>query len=139
MTQPEASKPESAAVELLPCPFCGGRAISHRNPGLARWAVSCTQCDCKPLNHCARTEAEAIAAWNKRVPATALTALTERVERMEGENRALKDWLSMAIAEMSRARGRLDVIGTCNEDKRLANALGRTCDCARAALKETAS
>ena len=52
--------------EMKACPFCGGRGISHRNPGLAQWAVSCTQCDCKPLNHCARTEAEAIAAWNAR-------------------------------------------------------------------------
>jgi hypothetical protein len=41
---------------------------------------------------------------------------------------AMADALAMAIAEMSRARGRLETIAVCNEDRRIANALGATCD-----------
>jgi hypothetical protein len=40
----------------------------------------------------------------------------------------IRDALAMAVAEMSRARGRLETIAACNEDRRIANALGATCD-----------
>jgi RNA 3'-terminal phosphate cyclase len=70
-------------VKLLPCPFCGARGITHRNSGLARWVVSCTRCDCKPLNHMAQTETEAIAARNNRpatVPKRIADGLAEALE-----------------------------------------------------------
>lgn len=47
----------------------------------------------------------------------------------------LTAWLALAVAEMSRARGRLEIIGTCNEDRRIAAALGRACDSAITALR----
>jgi Lar family restriction alleviation protein len=57
--------------ELLPCPFCGGEAITNykRFYGLKpiiRFGVSC-QGDCGIfLDERAKSEAEAIAAWNRR-------------------------------------------------------------------------
>jgi len=61
--------PDSAALRsaLEPCPFCGGRGITHRGGLTSKWAVSCVNCDCKPrLCGFDNTEAEAIAAWNRR-------------------------------------------------------------------------
>lgn len=60
----------------------------------------------------------------------------DRIAALEAGNARLRDWLAMAVAEMSRARGRLETIATCNEDRRIAAALGRTCDCARTALAQ---
>jgi hypothetical protein len=60
--------------ELLPCPFCRGEAITNykRFYGLKpiiRFGVSC-QGNCGIfLDERAKTEAEAIAAWNTRAPA----------------------------------------------------------------------
>lgn len=53
------------------------------------------------------------------------------------EAAGLREALVMAIAEMSRARGRLETIAMCNEDRRIAAALGGTCGFARAALNGT--
>lgn len=77
MTQPEASKPESAAVEISPCPFCGsekvlaGQTIDQAAPN---WYVTCHRADCAFTGYSA-TRAEAIAAWNRRVPAAPATAV----------------------------------------------------------------
>lgn len=57
--------------DLLPCPFCGGKALnvewvtSHDERG---WAVACKNPECL-MNQGARilrTEAEAAEAWNRR-------------------------------------------------------------------------
>lgn len=45
-----------------------------------------------------------------------------------GDAAKLKETLAMSVAQMSRARGRLETIATCNEDRRIANSLGTTCD-----------
>ena len=50
---------------LLPCPFCGGEGLVHRVSGSGRLSrVSCKNCDASP--HGQFSEAEAIAAWNRR-------------------------------------------------------------------------
>jgi Lar family restriction alleviation protein len=50
-------------VELLPCPFCGSEAESHRDG----WHfVKCASEECLIDGPVGRTEAEAIAAWNTR-------------------------------------------------------------------------
>lgn len=65
---------ESAAPELKPCPMCGGAA--HLTNGYATdavwehgvfYRVFCGACQIRQLFH--RTEAEAVAAWNRRAPA----------------------------------------------------------------------
>ena len=65
-----------------------------------------------------------------RNPSDHETAVAYRrgIARLLDDNERLRDSLAMSIAEMSRVRGRLEIIGTCNEDNRLANALGSTCD-----------
>lgn len=60
-------------VSLLPCPFCGSPGITHENdwadPPI--WSVVCAGSDCFASVREARTEAEAIAAWNRRSRAAA--------------------------------------------------------------------
>jgi hypothetical protein len=61
---------------IKPCPFCGGRGITHRASMPQQWAVSCTQCDCRPRIGWPTSEAEAIMAWNAR-------EYDERLKRLE--------------------------------------------------------
>lgn len=63
------------------------------------------------------------------------TAAEAQVAEQAAEIRSLRaqveqerEALAMAVAEMSRARGRLEIIAGCNEDRRIAAALGSTCD-----------
>jgi Restriction alleviation protein Lar len=58
-------------IDLMNCPFCGGLASTERNiaygPTGSPWVVGCD------VDGCAEfawfdTEAEAIAAWNRRAP-----------------------------------------------------------------------
>jgi Lar family restriction alleviation protein len=46
-----------------PCPFCGGEAETYRmiEPW---WMVYCTRCYAETADY--KTEAEAVAAWNRR-------------------------------------------------------------------------
>src|SRR5688572_7024468 len=54
----------ASAIELLPCPFCGGEAvISDNNTGLVFY-VRCKQCrSAGPAERCAT---DAAATWNTR-------------------------------------------------------------------------
>jgi hypothetical protein len=114
-------------TEMKPCPMCNGEAvlIPRAMPKSIRFAVHCEWDGCGVHTASYATEAEALAAWNTRPAPT--DADVQRV--------VLVQWLAMAVAEMSRARGRLETLATCNEDRRIAAALGRTCDCAREAMK----
>ena len=54
----------SEAVELLGCPFCGGEALKCKGQfNNMRW-VLCRACHASPGDY--PTEAEAVAAWNRR-------------------------------------------------------------------------
>jgi hypothetical protein len=66
----------------------------------------------------------------------ALTTAQAEAEALRAEVERLREALVMAVAEMMRASGRLEVIAGCNEDRRIAAALSGTCDFARAALSE---
>ncbi len=55
--------------DLKPCPFCGGEARKWQDPShSAAWFIGCDDgySDCFGSIHWAETEAEAIAAWNRR-------------------------------------------------------------------------
>lgn len=64
--------------ELLPCPFCGSAVGEASNVGEDEdnWFVGCMEGDCG-VNPCVfhpNSEAEAIAAWNRRAPSEPATA-----------------------------------------------------------------
>ena len=58
----------------------------------------------------------------------------DRIEALEAENERLRGALAMCVAEMMRASGRLEIIATCNEDRRIVAALSGTCDYVRSVL-----
>ena len=61
---------------LKPCPFCGGKADINRCGN--RWQAWCRHCATIQMGEFYDTEADAIAAWNRRVDARQL-ALKTRV------------------------------------------------------------
>lgn len=63
-----------------------------------------------------------------------LHIILQNATRPTSDVEALRGALAMTIAEMSRASGRLEIIAGCNEDRRIASALSRTCDFARTAI-----
>lgn len=65
MTDRERERVSAPQSELLPCPFCGDSALLQ---GLGAHNVICTNCNV--LTPDFDTAAEAIAAWNRRSPAS---------------------------------------------------------------------
>ena len=64
---------DTASIRLAACPFCGGEANIVRTmlptPINESWGVSCNNTGlCQASIDCQATEAEAIAAWNRRAP-----------------------------------------------------------------------
>ena len=51
-------------MELKPCPFCGGEATIDNAGG--KYQAWCKYCCCIHMGEFYNTEAEAIAAWNRR-------------------------------------------------------------------------
>ena len=77
-------------LKPLPCPFCGVgvRAMSRYHPrDPNEWYVSCGARDCvmQPETPTYRTEAEAIAAWNRRA-----SSPPERKEALAAARRMLE-------------------------------------------------
>ena len=65
----------SSGFELLPCPFCGGKAelryhpSSMRDPQCRAWEVGCSLCSARvgcTIYAIGKTKDDAIAAWNRR-------------------------------------------------------------------------
>jgi Lar family restriction alleviation protein len=81
MTTPQQGASELTR-ELLPCPFCGSRAIPHRLVDTAH-VIECVECGARGAEsgpgHVAKTEREAAALWNRRTTAVA-PAVAEPVE-----------------------------------------------------------
>lgn len=80
-----------------------------------------------------KTDDEPYGASAEAAAAVIAQAFAERDAKIA----RLREALAMAIAEMSYARGRLETIATCNEDRRIAAKLGGSCDFARQALGAT--
>ena len=87
----------SDAPELLPCPFCGGKARAIRSK-LIRGAYE-VQCKNSHINGLIWETAEnAIAAWNRRTPSPEVAALIAEARR-EGWNAAIEaaNWLGLTF------------------------------------------
>ncbi len=94
------------AVELLPCPFCGctplGASPYEVDEDTVKWAIGC-DCSQAPddqpyaeryINVHGLSEAEAIAAWNRRGPRP---SGDQPLERGQGRDEAM-EWMLKAIA-----------------------------------------
>jgi Lar family restriction alleviation protein len=77
--------------KLLPCPFCGGKAVCSPadDSGEVVFAVACMNCEAQITK---ADEAGAIKQWNIR----ALTQADARIARLE-EDRARYQWLANAV------------------------------------------
>lgn len=69
----------------LPCPFCGGDAIVV---GHGPYRVACMKCTASLPHLYVVTEAEAIAAWNRRAPAVAAGGVTATWHPLDAEGYA---------------------------------------------------
>jgi Lar family restriction alleviation protein len=75
---------EQEQVQLLPCPFCGGKAdILSAAGNICDYWITCANCGAD--GSCEDTRAETIAAWNTRHTATA-----EALEAMREAREALR-------------------------------------------------
>jgi hypothetical protein len=54
---------ELSREKLEPCPLCRSEKVGSLTTSLAAWMVDCSECGCSIARE---TEAEAIAAWNRR-------------------------------------------------------------------------
>ncbi|WP_287062654.1 Lar family restriction alleviation protein [Mesorhizobium sp.] len=78
---------ESEKVELLRCPFCGGKAaITDQEP----FCVECVEERCNVDGPCHADKADAIAAWNRRamqlVPVDASEAMIQEALKVDWSN-----------------------------------------------------
>ncbi|MGJ7508667.1 Lar family restriction alleviation protein [Variovorax sp. GT1P44] len=61
--------------DLLPCPFCGGKASICKSKGESLWShdivtwthVECSECESQTRPTCPGWEPDAITTWNRRV------------------------------------------------------------------------
>lgn len=76
-----------AEVKLLPCPFCGGSALSFESAyaDVTLWNTRCQVCYAAHDGHNTRQQSEA--AWNTRKPDARLSELKDTlVEALNGMN-----------------------------------------------------
>lgn len=94
-------------MTLLPCPFCRGENTRHFNSpdelGRPSHGIQCANGDCWISGPQCETEEQAIAAWNRRVPAP---AVPDDVAETQAENYRLRSRnasLQAAREEQDRA------------------------------------
>lgn len=107
-------------LKLLPCPFCGGEAeyykryIGYGSSGLGAhdwFSVKCEKCRTKSDEY--KTEAEAIAAWNRRAePESVSLVRCGECAKYQSPNcaakheQALRDFCSHGVRKPERSEGK---------------------------------
>lgn len=97
--------PQTQSSELLPCPFCGKEGHTDEMP-MGGWNAGCRSAACRghiaepdddEVVACYFDEAAAIAAWNRRTPATEpAAAFPELMQKLAKALRVLKTMLLTA-------------------------------------------
>ena len=94
---------------LNPCPFCGGSEIMlviGEECGSYRLHCRNDACDVEVATYSVETEADAIAAWNRRTPAAVEAEVVEKcaklAEQWEGTD-CSGDYIARTVAEDIRA------------------------------------
>jgi Lar family restriction alleviation protein len=117
--------------KLKPCPFCGSEAELHENDWCdpPMQSAYCTNpWDCGIRGREMPTEAEAIAAWNRRpqppMEEDAIEAAKRKVERADRTrmHEHGPDCIDIARALLRRPEGREEVVEEC---ERMAGQVGR--------------
>lgn len=99
MTQPITVS--ETAGKLLACPFCGSDEIEVQEaPRNIYWA-NCMGCGAQ--THDAKSDEQAIAAWNRRAPSPELSAALEEIERLKGARVRELEWLPESALGFHRA------------------------------------
>ena len=80
-TTPNPELPESVVTELLPCPFCGGEAVSTCDEDNHIHMITCNECG-GSTDWC-DSEEDAVSAWNTRTAAESVRAANARAEGLE--------------------------------------------------------
>ena len=84
--EPRREARPAAGAELLPCPFCGSLRAEVCTLDSAAFWVEC--CGCDASGSAVRTEAAAVAAWNRAPrPETAAEATRERSHAVRDRRR----------------------------------------------------
>jgi len=98
MTTPSTPSPTSEQADgLLPCPFCGWRAIVADHSTIA-WYAECVECACDgPVEE---SREAAIASWNRRSPPPqeVPAPVTEGAQREAVDPQQIASWLTTGFA-----------------------------------------
>lgn len=86
-----------AAQELLPCPFCGGKAENRGGNFHVGFWITCGKC-CVSIDP-GKTEAESIALWNRRAPQAAAPGGVAPTPSLVEENKRLREALEKIRAD----------------------------------------
>lgn len=69
--------------EIMNCPFCGGEATIDNAGG--KYQAWCKHCCCIHMGEFYNTEAEAVAAWNRRAQPENEPLTLEELRKMRGQ------------------------------------------------------
>ena len=89
-------------IALKPCPFCGSTDIRHNSmkDGSAYW-VFCANEDCAVSPEAMEdTKEQAVAAWNTRVPESALAAAEAKLERLNSRQVEMTEAVCAEVCRM---------------------------------------
>lgn len=94
-------------TDALPCPFCESQPTAHNDTDGPFWVVACGNLECAAQPETSgKTEADAIAAWNRRTPPAVApwrSAVLDLIDDYPGLALEQDRWLSRRVKELDFA------------------------------------